>query len=269
MADCSKYSGEEAGFDISAQKTSLIQYFRCRSRGSHCRRRRAPASRSGEESARLARNWPEGDLRQVDVRSCCGGTSPGISWGTERVKERKRERGGGEEGGGGGEVFRRFSNALGGLSLPAWSRVLYRNSTGKLTHPHTGIFLFYYYFTIHKLRWVCFRSIHLTSSKLSWFLRVWVWVCVTSGAEMSPNLEPQVRRKPGRPSCSVFPSVTSPRRAPLEFRDVLWDMFKKHIRETYRRCLLVNLPPTPWSPLLLLLLTASSKSSCVVFVLSN
>ncbi|CAB1429391.1 unnamed protein product [Pleuronectes platessa] len=32
MADCSKYSGEEAGFDISAQKTSLIQYFSLKSR---------------------------------------------------------------------------------------------------------------------------------------------------------------------------------------------------------------------------------------------
>ncbi|CAK6952784.1 hypothetical protein NQZ68_012117 [Scomber scombrus] len=37
MADCSNYSVEEAGFDISALKTSLIQYFRCRSRpGDHC-----------------------------------------------------------------------------------------------------------------------------------------------------------------------------------------------------------------------------------------
>ncbi len=37
MADCSKYTVEEAGFDISALKTSLIQYFRCRSRpGDHC-----------------------------------------------------------------------------------------------------------------------------------------------------------------------------------------------------------------------------------------
>ena len=34
MADCSKYTVEEAGFDISALKTSLIQYFRCRSRPS-------------------------------------------------------------------------------------------------------------------------------------------------------------------------------------------------------------------------------------------
>lgn len=31
MADCSKYTVEEAGFDISALKTSLILYFRCRS----------------------------------------------------------------------------------------------------------------------------------------------------------------------------------------------------------------------------------------------
>lgn len=37
MADCSKYTVEEAGFDISALKTSLIQYFRCRNRASdHC-----------------------------------------------------------------------------------------------------------------------------------------------------------------------------------------------------------------------------------------
>lgn len=30
VVDCSKYTVEEAGFDISALKTSLIQYFRCR-----------------------------------------------------------------------------------------------------------------------------------------------------------------------------------------------------------------------------------------------
>ncbi|KAK5848433.1 hypothetical protein PBY51_006048 [Eleginops maclovinus] len=63
MADCSKYTVEEAGFDISALKTSLIQYFRCRREPSdHC----SPPPRISE----LQRDALDGDIPQSGLRLC-------------------------------------------------------------------------------------------------------------------------------------------------------------------------------------------------------
>lgn len=89
MADCSKYRVEEAGFDISALKTSLIQYFRCR-KSTIAHSHRAPAAKLQAFKKKEKRN-----ISQVDRDGCCVRT--GISdrgdffWKAGRVKFERRE----------------------------------------------------------------------------------------------------------------------------------------------------------------------------------
>lgn len=76
MADCSKYTVEEAGFDISALKTSLIQYFRCRNRARRAQLHassqpawvRSPATHPlPPPNAGIYRKWTRRDRASVAV----------------------------------------------------------------------------------------------------------------------------------------------------------------------------------------------------------
>lgn len=86
MADCSKYSVEEAGFDISALKTSLIQYFRWPSRPSEPLLTTAALQRTAAQThASSSRSVP-----RVDRRGWCVSE---VETRRRRRKQRKSRRG--------------------------------------------------------------------------------------------------------------------------------------------------------------------------------
>ena len=96
MADCSKYTVEEAGFDISALKTSLIQYFRCRSRPSgQCCCSLPPRIRELREREKTPqpRNISQVDGGGRGGCCCCCCVRSEIS----RKRERRRKKSAGSE----------------------------------------------------------------------------------------------------------------------------------------------------------------------------